>query len=97
MEAAVNKQLGSLRFGDLEGCQLSSDGLALNACRRVLWFHAKRACLKAKERGWDQILSLPQVPPLTSPVADPSLLKAKLDMFFDSGQQFLQANQGIGA
>ena len=64
----MREQLRAVRlrtFADVEGRWLVPEGKRLLVYRRVMWFHARRATLKAKEMGW--IKELPDLRAPTSP------------------------------
>jgi hypothetical protein len=83
--SAVRDRIGGLSFEDIQGRWLMSEGAwgHPNPFRRVLWYQARRACIRAKKEKWDQRRPLPQVPSVES-VDFADERKDRLDRYFAS-------------
>lgn len=66
--SAVRSKIGGMTFQDIQGRWLLSEGAwpRPNPFRRVLWYQARRACIRAKKEMWDQLRPLPEVPSVES-------------------------------
>ena len=58
--AQVHATLDKMTFGSLEGRWLESRHLDVDPYKRLLYIHAKRASLRAKDQGW--ITEVPDIP-----------------------------------